>query len=160
MKLKNAIGGRHRKAARPGQGVVIDGDVGRVSIEDIDEGGLRTARSRADWRVISAAPFLDGEEREPIGRITAVNVADHQVGLDRLAGDHAGAFLDAAIDKIGFALVQNNVSGSHWTGTIRINGHRRAVLGRHYKKADVLKQFIGQVLPHRAEVVGAVINRG
>ncbi len=160
LKLEHAVGGRHGKTAGADEGVVIDGDVGGIGIVNIDIGGLGTAGGRTDGSKVGVAPLLDGEKREPVGGIIAGDMADHQVGLHGLAGNDAGSFLDAAINKVGFTLVQNNVSGCRRPGTVHINSHHRAVLGGHDKKADVLKQFIGEVLSHRTEVVSAVINGG
>ena len=82
-----------------------------------------------------------------------------QIRLHRLGGRDAPAFLDAAVDQIGFALVQHDVRRADAVA-VRINRHRRVVLRRHDEHADVFEQIVGQVLADRADVIRPVIHRG
>ena len=158
LELKHAVARGHRKAARPDFRVVIDGDGVGIGVEEIDVGGIAVRRG-ANGRIVSVVPGLDRIQREPVAGIAGADVADDEVGLHGLCGRDAPALLDAAVDQVGFALIQHHGRGAHAVA-VRIDGQKGVVLRGHHDHPDIFEQAVRHVLSHRADVVRSVIQRG
>ena len=87
-------------------------------------------------------------------------MADNQMRLHGLAGSDSPTLENAAIDKIGLTLIQNNVRRAHAVA-IRVQRHRRVILRGHDRHADIFEEIdVRLILADGADVIRPVIHCG